>query len=117
MSEECRAENCTWRHPHKRYCPAGHDTFQVGRTPRAVCRKCKTRDSVRRKRTRAVTDPEYLARKRKQDRELKRHLYATDPRYRALAINRKALTKIRKRRAKKIEQIAYLEELLRKGTA
>jgi len=38
--DECRAENCKAKHPHKRFCGHGHDTFECGQTAEGKCREC-----------------------------------------------------------------------------
>jgi len=43
--DECRAENCKAKHPHRRFCVHGHDTFECGRSGNATCRTCRTRFS------------------------------------------------------------------------
>jgi len=108
VREECRAENCKTKHPHKRFCVNGHDTFEVGRISNWTCRECDRERTRERRRERYATDPDYRERKRErarermherwisdpehreQRRERQRERYATDPMFRALRLNAKS---------------------------
>jgi len=99
--EECRAENCKGKHPHKRFCLRGHDTFEVGRAGNKQCRECNCEWY----RERYATDPEYRERRRERNRSRLRERWATDPKYRALKTIKEARRLIRHRREVTIEQI------------
>lgn len=103
---ECHAENCKVKHPHKRYCLRGHDTFEVGRISNRTCRECI--------RERWTSDPEYRERKRERKREWKRERYATDRVVRALWLNAKSRRYLQ-RAIKRDEALA--RQLIAKETA
>lgn len=105
--------------PVKQFCLRGHDTFVVGRKKNYTCKACeKDRQPDRYAWVkRRMQDPAYRARQQQQQRDYVKRMMAADPEWGAKrgtgwrnpkrAIDR-SLWRIRKRRARTVQQIKEL---------